>query len=109
MEEKRRADRVNIYQMIQLFYGKENIISSEAVDIGKFGMKCKVSEEMVHHSRFFMMFDIPIKNEQYQIKCEGVLVHSTKVDDGYEIGVSFADILPEDQEKLEEFIQDLDQ
>ena len=107
MEEKRKSGRFKIYQMIQMSYGKENFISCEAVNISEGGILCKTNGEIDSNSTFFLMFEIPLKAGNYEIQCDSMVARSVKVDDGWEVGLAFVDMLPDDKSKLGEFINGL--
>jgi hypothetical protein len=94
--------------MVELSFGKENFIACEGINISERGILCKTDRDVEIHSKLFLLFDVPIDGDNYEIKCDGVVLHCSKIDNGYEVGISFVDIYPEDQTRLRLFIDQLD-
>jgi c-di-GMP-binding flagellar brake protein YcgR len=109
MVEKRKYNRFQIFQMIQMSVGgREEYISCEGINISRAGMLVKTSIDIDSSARFYLLFEVPLPSGKYEIRCEGLPAHVHKVEDGYEVGVSFSD-LGEDEEKiLEQYIQALE-
>ncbi len=107
MEEKRKASRFKLYQMIKLSYGREENIVSESINISETGILCKTETEIEMHSTFFLLFELPLKTGSHLIKCEGIVIRSVKTEEGWEIGVSFADMFQEDKEVLNKYLVEL--
>jgi len=107
MEEKRKASRFKLYQMIKLSYGREENIVSESINISETGILCKTKAEIEMHSTFFLLFELPLKAGNRLIKCEGVVIRSAKTKEGWEIGISFADMFPDDKEVLSKYLEEL--
>ncbi len=107
MGENRRHDRFNIYQMIQLGFGKENYIAAEGINISEGGMLCRIGSDVDVYSKLFLLFDIPLDEGRHEIKCEGLITYSMKAEDGFDVGISFTDLSEEDKDKLRAFFQEL--
>lgn len=107
MEEKRKDGRFRIYQMIQMSVGKEKFVACEGLNISKSGMLCKTNVAVNPSTRFYLMFEVPVKSKKYEIKCEGLAAHVHEIDDGFEVGVTFTDLWEEDARILEMYINEL--
>ncbi len=107
MSNKRVHSRFKIYQMIQMSIGKEKFISCEGINISKSGMLIKTNFEIPTSARFYLLFEVPLSKGNYEIRCEGIAAHVKKVDDGFEIGISYSDLFEEDEKILEMYIAEL--
>lgn len=110
MVEKRKHSRFKIYQMIQMSIGnKEHFIACEGINISKSGMLVKASRDVDTSARFYLLFEVNLPAGAYEIRCEGLVAHSRKVDDSYEIGISFSDLFEDDVKILEMFMESLEE
>ncbi len=107
MVEKRKHSRFKIYQMIQISIGKEHYVSCEGINISKSGMLVKTNAEVDTSARFYLLFEVPLETGNYEIRCEGLAAHVHKVEDGWEVGVSFSDLFEDDEKILEQYIESL--
>lgn len=107
MSDKRKHNRFKIYQMIQMSIGKEKFISCEGINISKSGMLVKTNFEIPISARFFLLFEVPLEKGNYEIRCEGLAAHVKKMEEGYEIGISFSDLFEDDERILEMYIAEL--
>ena len=55
-----------------------------------------------------LLFEVPIESEMMEITCEAQMVHYKKVEEGWEVGISFHDIKPSIQMILKKYIQSLE-
>ena len=109
MTEKRNQARFKMYQMIQMTVGKEEYVACEGINISKTGMLCRIDRKIDHAAQFYLLFEVPLQSGNYEISCEGMVAHSHKTDDGYEIGVHFTDLFEDDERILETYLAELAQ
>ena len=108
MAENRRAKRFKIHQMIQMSFGKEEFIASEGINLSETGMLCRTNAEIELHSRFYLLFEVPLASGKKEVSCDAQVVHSKQVDDGWEIGITFHDLRRHTQSILKDYIQSLE-
>ncbi|MBT4287116.1 MAG: PilZ domain-containing protein [Deltaproteobacteria bacterium] len=108
MDNQRKAKRFMIHQMIEISFGKEEFMACEGLNLSETGMLCKMNTEVEFHSRFYLLFEVPIESEMMEITCEAQMVHYKKVEEGWEVGISFHDIKPSIQMILKKYIQSLE-
>jgi hypothetical protein len=104
LEEKRRAPRFKIDQMIELSFGKESYVQATGIDISESGLLCESSEHVEPSTQLYLMIRLPINDKNYEITSEAVVVRSVKQNNGFSIGIKFTGMQEEDKKKLSAFM-----
>ena len=104
-DQKERAPRFEIQQMVQVNLGREEFIAAEGVNISESGMLCETDEPVDPGTRVFLMIGVPdAPPEKVVTIAEAMVVRSEEIEGGYLQGVKF-DYLHQDQlERLREFL-----
>ena len=107
MTERREYVRFTIDQMIELSYGREQFIQAKGVNLSEKGILCRTSEIVEAYSRVFLMFHLPTATEAREIKCEGIIIRSSKSGDEFVTAISFAELNESDRSAIEEYSRGL--
>jgi c-di-GMP-binding flagellar brake protein YcgR len=105
-QDRRRHQRIQIKQMIEISYKKESYLHALTENISKSGMLCRCDAPVEHYSNIFLMMDIGTTEEPQCISCEGVVIRCDEREEYYDVGIEFTHI---DNEVLfNEFIDSLE-
>ena len=103
MPERRKHVRIEIDQMVEMRFGRENYLRAGGVDVSEKGLLCISADPVDPQTRVFVMFRLPIRHEDYDVECEGIVIRSDKIEDRYSVAVQFTDLKPADRKAIEAF------
>ena len=103
MPERRKHVRIEIDQMVEMRFGRENYLRAGGVDVSEKGLLCISADPVDPQTRVFVMFRLPIRHEDYEVECEGIVIRSDKIEDRYSVAVQFTDLKPADRKAIEAF------
>ena len=103
-DDKRKYARFSIEQFVEMSYLHETFINAEGINISEGGILCKTTFPIEPLDKAFIMLKIPIKDKEYMLKLNGVIIHYQKKDDYYLFGVEFTDIEDSDKKILKEYL-----
>ena len=106
MQERREFVRFEIDQMVEIEFGQERFVRAEALDLSERGLQCKTDGPVDLNSRIFLMFRIPIRHEEFEIKCDGIVVRVTENNGEYLVGVQFTDLGPVETKAIEAYARE---
>lgn len=102
-QDRRKAPRFLIEQMIQLGEGWEEYFWAKGIDFSRLGLRCISSKILEPLDRIFGMISLELDDKKFKIRFEGYVARSKPLDDGCELGVSFTDFDSEDASVLDRF------
>lgn len=102
-EDKRRAPRFTMDQIIELNIGKEEFVEASGLNISEMGIMCQATRALESTERVFLMFSLDCPDCSSTIKCEGIVIHCSKIDRFYIIGIEFSDIKQEDRDIIKHY------
>lgn len=102
-QERRKAPRFLIEQMIQLGEGWEEYFWARGIDFSRLGLRCISSKILEPLDRIFGMLALELDGKTYNVRFEGYVARSKPIKDGCELGVSFTDFDSEDSAILDRF------
>ncbi len=103
MRERRKHVRIEIDQMVEMRFGHEHYLRAEGIDVSEKGLLCTSADPVDPQTRIFVMFRLPIRHEDYEVQCEGIVIRSVKKEKLYSVAVQFTDLKPADQKAIEAF------
>ena len=103
MPERRKHVRIEIDQMVEIRFGHEHFLRAEGVDVSEKGLLCKSADPVDPQTRIFVMFRLPIRHEDYEVQCDGIVIRSVEAGKHYSVAVQFIDLKPADQKAIEAF------
>ena len=103
MQERRKHVRIEIDQMVEMRFGHEHFLRAEGVDVSEKGLLCVSADPVDPQTRIFVMFRLPIRHEDYEVQCEGIVIRSEKHDENYAVAVQFTNLKAADQKAIEAF------
>lgn len=106
--EKRKNKRFKVSQFLSIAWGKEEFVAVSAKDISLGGIRCVASVPVDPLTQVYLMVTIPLKEGEHIIKSEGVVVHTEKIGNEYQMGVKFLDLLESDRKILKEYLDNLE-
>lgn len=104
-QDKRRAPRYTLNQLVNIEYGREDYVYGDAVDISETGIGVVCDSGISPASRMFLMFHLGESSDGPTVRCEGFVTRSDRTADGrYRVGVDFAEIAESDRKKIAEYL-----
>jgi hypothetical protein len=103
-EEKRRAPRFRIDQMLEISIGREHVVRCRGVDLSEVGVLCQTDVELEVGNRVFVMLSLGSDTGDATVSCEGVVVRTGSTDAGFEAGIGFTDLDEASRRKLTAFL-----
>ena len=104
-QDRRRAERVQISQMIHLGLFREEWVHARSVDISRTGFRFQSEDEFDPGSELFVQFDV----EGDQVMAWGVIIHTRTLEDGtFEAGCEFTRFQGSSQAQLTAYLESLD-
>lgn len=100
-QERRLAARFSIRQMIQLGEGREEYLWAKSLNLSKTGLGCISSKALQPLDRIFGMISVEVGDAVRDINFEGYIVRAKPLEQGCELGISFTDLDPEDEQFLD--------
>lgn len=102
--ERRKAKRFKLHQLIKVSFGREEIVAAEGLNISATGILCKTKLEVEPLCQVYVMVVIPEGNSERIIENNGCVVRSSKIKNNeYEVGIEFVDLLDADRIYLEQW------
>ena len=92
MKERRKYVRFEINQVVEMRMGRESFVNAQGVDLSEAGILCKTDIPVDYSSKIFIMFQIPQKDGERTISCDGVVVRCDKSNSDYLVGIKFVDL-----------------
>jgi c-di-GMP-binding flagellar brake protein YcgR len=105
--ERRQFPRFRIDQSIKLSLGREEYIEVEGLDLGLGGIRCRSRQALEPLTRLYLMIRLAAAADARLLRTEASVVHVHKVDGGYEYGVQFDPLTPEDHAALAAYLEGL--
>lgn len=102
MDERRSSPRVGMRQLVEVGYGREYFLQAAGVNLSESGLLCETAEAPEPGTRVFIMLEVrgdgPRNSDgsPQNIEIEGVVARTEESDNGYRVGIEFADIPDED-------------
>ena len=107
MKERRQHIRFSISQAIEVTFSRETYVYMEGVNLSESGMLCRSSESVETGGRLYLMFSVPVKDEEVIIRCEGIVMRCLPDDGMFRIGILFTGLPEEDRKKIEEYSREV--
>ena len=101
MRERREYVRFQIDQMVEMSFGQERFLRVEGVDLSEQGIRCISPDSIDPYSKVYVSFRIPIRHEEFQVQCEGIVVRVDKVGDEYSVAVQLTELDDAERKAIE--------
>lgn len=107
MSDKRKHIRFTINQMIKISAFKEEIITSQGINISEGGILFKTPLELEPQSRLFLLISLSGGDEEKTFTCEGSVVRCDKKGKSYEAAMEFGDICKDNKDWIKKHLKEL--
>ena len=104
-EEKRKAPRFSLHQLIRLSSNREEFLQAEGINISLTGVLLHTEAAIDLYTTLFLMFEVETEEETYLFKTEGIVMRSEKENDYYSIGLQFTELTEEEKKHLKQYIE----
>jgi len=104
-QDRRRAPRFTLHQVVRVELGQEDFINARGVDISEKGVRCVVQHCLDPYTRVFLMLQLDENDEDSLISCHGVVNRCGG--EGLipeDIAVEFTEIQDSDREKIRRYL-----
>lgn len=105
LEERRRTQRFNVFQFVDISFMKEDFMNVEGINISETGFLVKSKTPLDPYTKIYFMINLGDQTEP--IKGEALSIHSERDGDSYLIGVQMTGLKNHDKEKLKVFLEQL--
>jgi len=103
--ERRVAPRFSIQQMVELSYGREEIVHASGINLSKTGLLCSTDSYVEPYTEVSLLMQIPESAGEHRIECEGIVVRSEERNGRFVTGISFTSLPEEDAKALAGFLK----
>ena len=90
--ERRKSARIRIDQMIELQFGQEQFIRAEGMDLSETGILCTCADPVDPQTRIYLMFRLPVLEDELEIESDGIVVRSEKKRNQYAVAIQFTEL-----------------
>ena len=104
-DEKRKAPRFRIHQMIEIQFPKETFILSEGINLSESGLLCITEKCIEPYTKIFIMLEIPLGHETFTLKADGVVIRSEEIDGEHYTGIDFTSLFDSERLKIQEYLK----
>jgi Tfp pilus assembly protein PilZ len=98
-----RSTRFPITQLVDVSNNKEDFYHAQGINISETGLLCETDEALDIHSEIYIM--LTIDGEEEALELQGSVSRVEKKGKKFQVGIKFNELIEEDLELLEKFIQ----
>ena len=106
-DERRRAGRFKINQLVQMSFDREEFISAKGIDLSELGMLVESEDELDLGAKVFLLFEVPGPEGSQSIQSDGIVAHSVKTKGKYRTGIEFDGLFESDKAKIKRYQETL--
>lgn len=102
MEEKRRSERFQINQLVQLDFMREEFISAEGINISGHGLLCRTAKALPLGQRVFLMLNLGAPGSKNYLSLEGAAARCQQEPETgkFICAIEFVDLDEENRERI---------
>ena len=109
MDERRSKPRYRITQFLKLGLLEDTFLHAKGKDLSETGLACFTDEYIEPSTQVFIMLSLDGDDLESFIKCEGMTIWCTELDDKeYEVGVEFTRLFEVDRKKINRYFRSSD-
>lgn len=104
-DSKNRSPRFTIHQLVEIQFAQETFFQADGINLSETGVLCSTESMIEPYTKVFIMIEMPLREGQYTLKTEGIVMRCEKGNGGYHIGVQFDSLFQSEKEKLKEYLE----
>lgn len=102
--ERRQFERIDI-EKIEIRIGSQQLVEVDGINLSARGILCGSNESVKPESRLNVAFRLPLEREEFEVRCEGVVVRSVPAEDtGYLVAIQFTEVGEHEQVAIDTFL-----
>ena len=103
-EERRKAPRFTIDEMIELDFGRESVVHASGLNLSASGLLCKSDYYMEPDTEVSLVLTIPSDSGEHTISCDGVVVRADRGKGRHLTAIEFMSLADKDVGALDAFL-----
>ena len=104
-DSKQRSPRFTIHQLVEIQFSVETFFQAEGINLSETGLLCSTESAIEPYTKVFVMIEMPLKEGQYTLKTEGVVMRCEKENGDFKVGIQFDSLFQSEKEKLKEYLE----
>ena len=88
-DSKTRSPRFTIHQLVEIQFSVETFIQAEGINLSETGVLCSTESPVDPYTKVFIMIEMQLKEGNYTLKTEGVVVRCEKMNGDFQVGIQF--------------------
>lgn len=104
-EERRRACRFTIDQMVELELGKESVVHASGINLSSTGLLCKSDYFMEPGTEVSVVLTVPSASGSHTVSCDGIVIRTERGRGRHLTAIQFMTLAGKDVGALEAFLE----
>lgn len=104
-EERRKARRFTIDEMVELEFGRELVVHASGINLSATGLLCRSDCYLEPATEVSLVLTVPSGSGSHTVSCDGVVVRSEKGKSRHLIAIRFTSLADKDVGALSAFLK----